>query len=505
MTLPPRLPPASVSSPSTTRRGVVAAGHSATAAAGAAVLREGGNAVDAAVAAVLTSFVAEPLLTGFGAGGYLLVVPPGGEPVLLDFFVETPGRELDPGDRAPLRAVTVDFGDATQVFHVGAASCGTYGTPAGLATAVDLFGRAPLAELTAPAAELARTGVRVAPMQAYLYALLAEINAATPAGRARYLPGGVPPREGDLVTDPELAEALDRFGAEGPAPFYTGDVAAAVVEEVRAHSGLLGPADLAAYRVIEREPVRVPYRGTTVCTNPPPSAGGVLVGRALAELDSVPGPPDVAALVAAMAAAERERTPEFLAGLTAADCAGANRLGSTTHVSVLDTDGWACSVTCSNGEGSGVVVPGTGVHLNNVLGEEDLSPLGFHTQPPGTRLPSMMAPTVVLRDGVAELVVGSAGSNRIRSALLQVLVNVVDRGMAAQEAVDAPRLHYDVEGLFAEPGIPAAALAATGLPVTAFRSPNLYFGGCQAVARDPMTGELTGGADPRRGGAVAVS
>ena len=164
---------------------------------------------------------------------------------------------------------------------------------------------------------LARAGVRVTPMQEYLYDLLAEINAATPAGRARYLPGGAPPRTGDLVTDPELADALERFGAEGPAHFYTGDVAAAVVEEMRAQGGLLGAADLAAYEVLRRDPVHVPYRDTVVCTNPPPSAGGVLVGRALAELGSVPGPPDVPALVAAMVAAERERTPEFLAGLSA--------------------------------------------------------------------------------------------------------------------------------------------------------------------------------------------
>ncbi|HEX8518946.1 MAG TPA: gamma-glutamyltransferase [Pseudonocardia sp.] len=497
-------------------RGVVAAGHPATAAAGAQVLRDGGNAVDAAVAAVLTSFVAEPLLTGLGAGGYLLAVPPGGEPVLLDFFVEVPGRAGDPADRAPLRAVTVDFGDAEQVFHAGAPSCGTYGTPAGLAAAAAEFGRAPLHALTAPAARLARAGVRVTPMQAYLYALLAGINALTPAGRARYLPGGAPPRAGDLVRDPELADALDRFGAEGPAPFYTGDVAAAVVAEVRSHGGLLGAADLAAYEVVRRDPHRVAFRDTTVSTNPPPAAGGVLLGRALAALGAGSGPPDAPALVAAMAAAERDRTPEFLAGLsdpgpTAAACATANRLGSTTHVSVLDADGWACAVTSSNGEGSGVVVPGTGVHLNNVLGEEDLSPLGFHTQPPGTRMPSMMAPTVVAdaRSGRPRLVVGSAGSNRIRSTLLQAIVNVVDRGMTAQEAVDAPRLHYAPEGLYTEPGLPAAgvraAAAAAGLPVRPFRERNLYFGGCQAVARDPLTGALSGGADPRRGGGVAVA
>jgi gamma-glutamyltranspeptidase/glutathione hydrolase len=174
-------------------------------------------------------------------------------------------------------------------------------------------------------------------------------------------------------------------------------------------------------------------------------------------------------------------------------------------VSVLDADGWACAVTTSNGEGSGVVVPGTGVHVNNVLGEEDLSPLGFHTQPPGCRLPSMMAPTIVLDGGAARLVVGSAGSNRIRSALLQVIVNVVDRGLAAQDAVDAPRVHYTPDGVFAEPGVPADALAAAGLPVTLFRDTNLYFGGCQAVARDPATGVLTGGADHRRGGDVATA
>ena len=218
-------------------------------------------------------------------------------------------------------------------------------------------------------------------------------------------------------------------------------------------------------------------------------------------------PPDAAALVAAMAAAERERTPEFLAGLTGPACAAANRLGSTTHVSVIDADGWACAVTSSNGEGSGVVVPGTGMHLNNVLGEEDLSPLGFHTQPPGSRLPSMMAPTVVLAGGVPRLAVGSAGSNRIRSALLQVIVNVVDRGMAAQEAVDAPRLHYAPDGLYAEPGLPAERRSGRrpGLPLRPFRERNLFFGGCQAVARDPVTGELSGGADPRRGGGVAVA
>ena len=194
--------------------GVVAAGHPESAAAGAAVLRDGGNAVDAAVAAVLTSFVAEPLLTGLGSGGYLLVVPPGGEAVLLDFFVETPGRGRDMADRAELRAVTVDFGDATQVFHAGAASCGTYGTPAGLAAAVADFGRAPLAEHPRRPPRLARAGVRVTPMQEYLYDLLAEINAAT---RRRPVPARRGPaadgRPGDRPRAGGGAGAVRRRGA----------------------------------------------------------------------------------------------------------------------------------------------------------------------------------------------------------------------------------------------------------------------------------------------------
>jgi gamma-glutamyltranspeptidase / glutathione hydrolase len=472
----------------------VAAGHPETAAAGAAVLRAGGNAVDAAVAAVLTSFVAEPLLTGLGAGGYLLVAPSDAAPVLLDFFVAAPGLGADPAGRAALLPVVLSFPDATQVFHVGPSSCGTFGLPAGLAAAVSMFGRAPLAELTAPAARLARTGVRVNEMQAYLYALLAGIVGSTPEATARYFVEGRPPRAGELVRDPELGDALHRLGAEGPAPFYTGDIGRAITDWVRARGGMLTAADLAAYRVVPRDPLRVPYRGREVCTNPPPSAGGTRLGQALARLPDRPGPLDELAIADALADPPAGTHPGGMS---------ASRLGSTTHVSVLDGDGWACSVTCSNGEGSGVSVPGTGVHLNNMLGEEDLSPGGLFCHPPGARLPSMTAPTVVLRDGIAELVIGSAGSSRICSALLQVIVNVLDRGMSPQNAVDAPRLHREGDSVFTEPGIRSAALRAAGHPVTAFREPNLYFGGCQAVGS--RGGVVAGGADARRGGAVVLA
>ena len=209
-------------------RGVVAAGHPLTATAGAEILRAGGNAVDAALASMLASFVTEPLLTGLGAGGYMLVVPVGGEPVLLDFFVSAPGCDADLDRRAPLVAADVSFGDVVQVFHIGASSCGTYGTPAGACAAADRWGTMPLADLAAPAAALARDGVEVNAEQAYVFEILAPIYSSTPEARELFMPEGRVPRAGDVLYDPALAASLERLGADGAQPFYEGDIGAAI-------------------------------------------------------------------------------------------------------------------------------------------------------------------------------------------------------------------------------------------------------------------------------------
>ncbi len=503
--------------------GVIAAGHPLTGQVGADVLRVGGNAVDAAVGAMLASFACEPLLTGLGAGGYMLVVAPGQEPVLLDFFVEAPGRDAGTVTRAELVPISVSFGEAIQVFNIGAASVGTFGMPAGVCAACARFGRVPLAQLVSPAAALAREGVPLNPQQAYVIEILAGIVTATPEARALFAPKGPVVRAGDVVSQPELADALERLGAEGAAPFYSGDIAAAIVDWVSARGGMLTAADLAAYEVLDRPPVSVGYRSREVLTNPPPSAGGILIARALALLDAQPGPPSLEEVVEVMEQTQRERTPEFLAGLDdpefvqrflrmsragagAPDSQGTSLggpLGSTTHIAVLDREGWACSVTCSNGSCSGVVVPGTGVHLNNMLGEQDLNPLGFHRHPPGRRLPSMMAPTIVLREGAPELVVGSAGSNRIRSAILQTIIRSVDDRLQAAEAVRAPRVHFEDGVVYSEPGIDTSGLEAAGRAIGRFPERNLFFGGVQAVARE-ADGGFSGGGDPRRGGAAIV-
>jgi gamma-glutamyltranspeptidase / glutathione hydrolase len=503
-------------------RGVVAAGHPLTAEAGADVLRLGGNAVDAAVACVLMSFVAESPLTGPGAGGFM-VVHARGETHVLDFFVAAPGLGLESREPGALVPIDVRFSeDAVQRFNVGPASCGAYGTTLGLTEILRRFGTVGLADLTGAPARAARDGIEVVPMQAFLFEVLHPILTSTPECAAIYAPDGRLLREGETIRLPELGDLLDRLGAEGPAFLYGGDVGRAVSDWVLERGGMLSRDDLSSYDVIEREPARVTYRGREVLTNPPPSSGGILIADALGILERLDRTPDPSVIAEVIASTNRARDEEFLEGLAtegflerflaahALDSVATevrSRLGNTTHLSVMDAEGACASVTCSNGSCSGVVVPGTGVHLNNMLGEQDLNPFGFHRHTPGDRVPSMMAPTVVLRDGRPEIAIGSAGSNRIRSAIIQTVLGVIDHGMEAQEAVSAPRLHVEGGEVEAEPGIDESALERlerAGWIVRRWAEQNLYFGGAQAVARGPDTDRLTGGGDPRRGGVATV-
>jgi gamma-glutamyltranspeptidase/glutathione hydrolase len=488
--------------------GIVAAGHPLTAEAGARVLRAGGNAVDAAVAAMLVSWVAEPLLTGPGAGGYMLVAGAGEEPVLLDFFVAAPGYGAEGREPAPLVPIEVDFaGDARQTFHVGASSCGTFGCPAGIDAAVRRWGSLELAALAAPAAQLARDGVALNAQQAEVTALLEAILRSTPECEQLCAPDGPLLVEGDLFRSPELGDTIERLGADGAAPFYRGDIADAVVATVTAGGGNLTAEDLRCYEAVAREPLRAGYRGRTVLTNPPPSAGGILLALSLRQLDGAPSPPPLAVVVRAMEAAQAARTPEFVEGLAVPGFATrilGSRLGSTTHISVIDAAGRACAVTCTNGEGSGVVVPGTGIQLNNIMGEGDLNPLGFHHAPPGRRMPSMMSPTVVLAGDSVQVALGASGSNRIRSALLQSIVAFIDHGLDATSALAVPRVHFENDVIYAEPGALLDRLRYDPYEVQHFRAQNMFFGGVQAVSRHPVSGTLDGAGDPRRGG-VAVA
>lgn len=475
--------------------GVVATGHPEVSAAAAKVLRAGGNAFDAALAAGFAAAVAEPMFTSLGGGGFLLARPAEGKPVVFDFFVDTPGRGLAGGELEPhFVPVTVHFPSSEQVFHAGLGSVAVPATLPGFLHVHQRLARLPLVELVAPAVRMAREGVVLNAHQAYVQGLLEPILTLSPAGRAIYTPEGHSMREGETLVNRNLADFLEGLPEHRGDDLYRGALAATVARDMRTGQGLLGEADLAGYAVAEREPLTCHYRGHRLLTNPAPSLGGPLLARTLAlleergaTLEGRQSPAQLCALASVMEEVERLRLRPAA--------------GGTTHVSVCDAAGNAASLSLSNGEGSGYVVPGTGIMLNNMLGEDDLHPQGLHASPPGQRVGSMMSPTVVEGGEGVRLVLGSGGSKRIRSAIVQVLGAVLDQGAGVRDAVEAPRIHWDGEALQVEPGFTAEALDALARewPLNVWSQRNLYFGGVHAV---DARGECAG--DPRREGHGAV-
>jgi gamma-glutamyltranspeptidase/glutathione hydrolase len=455
--------------------GALAAGNRLTAEAGAEVLRAGGKAVDACIAAAAVSWISESSLTGIGGGGFLLHHDASEERTqLLDFFVAMPER---PGPPAELLEVVVDYGDSQQVFFTGPASVAVPGVALGLWEAHARWGTVPWAELLAPAARLAREGAVLDEVQGFLHRILDPLLRHSPEGDALYGPGRAL-REGERFALPELADTLARLAVEGPDFLYHGDFA----ERICAHVPLT-PEDLGRYEVKEREPLLVSYRGQEVWTNPRPSDGGRLLAVGLEALGD--GEPNPLAIARAMEAQEQARS--------------SHAVGGTTHISVVDRDGDAASLSCSLGSASGIVVPGTGIGLNNMLGETHL----VADQRPGQRLMSLMAPSLVLRDGRPELVLGSAGSRRLAGALLQVVANVVGRGLGVEDAVEAPREYVEAGIAHCEDPAVADELEASGYPVVRWRERNLFFGGVSAV-EIRKDGSLAAAGDPRRGGAAVV-
>ena len=518
-------------------RGAVAAGHPLTAETGARILAEGGNAVDACIAAGFTSWVVESPLTGPGGGGFMLVHNARDRSTrLLDFFVAVPGLGGRPADPGGMESVDIDFDrSSTQVFRIGSASCAVPGTVAGLAEAHRAYGSLPWRVLLEPAIELARGGFEMTRPQAYLHAILDLILRHTKEGKRVYGRNGSRLAAGDRVVLSDLGDSLEQLAERGPDALYSGELGRAIVRHLRETGGAITKRDLAEYRVIRRRPVRAAFRGHEFVSNPPPSSGGVLIAYGLRLVDRLMGDEPagsaeaMALLVEAMREQSRARLGSFerelyRGGLARRLCADATlrsavkRMrerpfspaeaaapGGTTHISVVDALGDAASLSASCGSGSGVVVPGTGIHLNNMLGEYDLVP--SRTEPrAGTRLTSMMAPSVVLHEGRPRLVVGSAGSVRLRGAIFQIVVNVIGHGLPVEAAIERPRVHLEEAHIHCEGGADSAELdrlESWGYDVVRWRRRNLYFGGASAVElRDD--GSLAAAGDPRRGGHDAV-
>ncbi|MEN8143199.1 MAG: gamma-glutamyltransferase [Thermodesulfobacteriota bacterium] len=490
----------------------VASGHPLTSQAAIEIMAEGGNAFDAVVAAGFTAAVAEPALTSLGGGGFLLAATSSGEEIMFDFFSDTPGLGLPENDLEPhFFNVTIEFSGTAQDFKIGLGSVAVPGNLKGFIHAHTRLGGLPLEKIVQPAIRAARNGVVVNLRQAHFLELLYPIMTLSDTGKKLYEPGGKYLKEGMTYFNHDLADFLEKLPLNNGDDFYTGKIASEIASEMRSGNGLLSEKDLASYRVKERRPLAIEYRGHRFLTNPPPSFGGTLIGATLQLMETAPlsemawGSSEHLKVLGkvleeidkhrdSVASAADRNNLEWLSSASREIRRMFSR--GTTHISVSDSMGNHAAMTTSNGEGSGYIVPGTGIMLNNMMGEDDLHPDGFHSSPSGLRVASMMSPSMLVGEKGVEMVIGSGGSKRIRTAIPQVISNVVDFGIAIEQAVELPRIHWDGETMQVEPGYEEAVIEELKniWPVNAWSNKGVYFGGVHAI----YNGEPAG--DPRRGG-----
>ncbi len=483
----------------------MACGNFYTAQAACEIFEAGGNAFDAICAASFAAGVCEAALTSLGGGGFATVFPVGEKPLVYDFFVDTPGKGLEkPPKKLDFRTVTVKFPGSSQDFHVGLASVAVPGTLKGLVELHREKGRLPLAEVVSPAVRFAREGFRVDAFQAYCFSLLAPIFTSNEEIQSIFCPEGEPPKEGTILKNPALADFLENL-PQSLEDFYRGEIARKITRLMAERGGLLTEKDLSSYEVFRRNPLKFAFRGGEILTNPPPAFGGPMVCLSLKVFDETFKEGDFLSKEHVLSLAHTlVKVHELREGIVREDPFRALELlfpkasRGTTHISTADAEGNLAALTMTFGEASGFLAPGTGIVLNNIMGEDDLHPRGFFADPPGKRISSMMAPSIaLLRE--RKVALGSGGSKRIRSAIFQVLVNLAQFFLPPEEAVSAPRLHFDGEVLQVEPGIEKDVLKDFPYPVNLWAVKDLYFGGVHLV-----DDHFEGAGDLRRAGTFKV-
>jgi gamma-glutamyltranspeptidase/glutathione hydrolase len=504
------------------RQVAVAATSPAAVDAGLFAVHEGGNAVDAAISAMLVAMSTEPGIVSLLGGAFVMVWPEGGEPVVIDGNVEMPGRDL-PEERfgAGMREITTAYGGGVTLY-AGHGSVATPGSLAALGAAHRAYGAGDWAAILVPAERACRHGYPVGAAAASYLAITAD----SVFGWDPYThplvkrPDGRPLQAGDVVVNPELAEALELIGREGASCAYTGEIGRTLARDMGERGGLITQADLTAYRAVTRTPLFLNVANWRLATNPPPSIGGPMLALMLREAvqRGEATPADLIEIqrhVLSYRAGVHDYSQDLendgwdiLEVAQRHGLAGLPTSSSTAHVSAVDSEGNACAITASSGYGSGATVPGTGLMLNNCLGEPELNRLGLHVLAPGTRLASNMTPTVGRSPEGEVLAIGTPGADRITTALMQVLWRYCLRGESLQRAIDAPRLHVRVVDGGArvehEDGseIEAAAVAA-GLEAVSHGPHAMFFGGVGAARRMP-DGRLGAAGDGRRAAATGV-
>lgn len=500
----------------------VASSSRLSADAGAAAAGLGGNAVDAAIAACLVSMTTEPGVCALGAGGYVTVWSPGEPPVTIDGYAAVPGLGLpDPRFGEGAWEVELTYGGGVKTL-VGYGSVGVPGGLAAMGRASERYGRLPWREVVEPARATAAEGFPLpAACHHYLETSAELVYGWDANSRDAFLDSdGKLIEAGEIMRLPYLADTLKRIAEHGAGDFYTGELGHAIADYVYDNGGALNRRDMAEYQAFERPSLEVHMDEWRIATNPAPAVGGAALGAMLLLMRSLRHQRwDAAAvrrLVDVQYAVTRYRhdrldhsqdmekdITDLLTMASADNLPGTS--GSTVHTSVVDSGGLGCSITMSTGYGAGAVPPGTGIWLNNCLGELELNRGGFGRMPPGARLVSNMAPTVARSNEGRVLATGSPGADRITTAILQVLVNYMHLGMPLDEAVAHPRAHVEIgpEGyrVAYEAGLP---MAEVSLPTRRFDGLSMFFGGAGAAEWDGQGG-LTVAGDPRRQAGTAIA
>ncbi|MEO0575163.1 MAG: gamma-glutamyltransferase [Pseudomonadota bacterium] len=480
------------------------------------VIRAGGNAVDAAIAAVLVTMNTEPGVCALAGGAFVTIWPSASTPVTIDGYVAVPGLDATQSTATGFEEIRLAYGGGVTT-TIGAASVAVPGALAALDAAREHYAALPLADLMAPSIAACRDGFPLSrACHTYLTHSSRSVFGHSDNSRDALHPDGGPLIDvGAPVHIAHLADSLQQIAEEGADSFYRGALAKTIARHVQARGGRLSLADLDQFEASVRPALCVPVGDWKLALNPPPAVGGSMLGAIITGLHQGHSVQDML-----RATWQYRRGVLDFSDQLSADCQqllqmahaatlpGMRQSASTVHTSAVDSDGLACAITASAGYGSGEVAEGTGLWLNNCLGELELNRRGLAAGPPGSRLPSNMAPSAA-RSATSTLAIGSPGADRITSAMASVLARILLHDEPLQQAIDAPRLHIDVgydakdsrfvETLCTEPGV---QIDAHDMQVRAFDAKGMYFGGVGATLL--QDDRLFAAADPRRAGATVV-
>ena len=447
----------------------IAGGHKDTVESASNILKEGGNAFDAAIAGVFASMSCEYLYTGAASGGAMLVKKNGFSVDIIDFFVETP--PIDPSKVNDFKSINADFGNTKQEFNIGAGSVGIPGTLPGLIQIHKDYGSLPFSVLVEQAIDLAKKGCLVSKNQEYLSEVLSPIISSSKLLESLFTKGGSLLKEGDLFFNADFSSFLEQFLYEDAAAFYRHEVCPLFYNSFK-EGGIIELKDLQGYTPKKRIPLELKYRGHNIFMNPEPSTGGALINEGLKQLSGLDfvSKKDIEAALHKMKKFKDK-----------------DMIGSTTHLSIIDKENNVASVTTTNGVGAGFTVPGTGIMPNNMLGEKHLNINGFHNWKSQQRIPSNICPTLIVDKNNNLTTLGSAGSSRIISATISVISNLLNNEMSLKESISKSRIHLEEDTLHCEPSYSHPEYKTENVVI--WGEKNMYFGGVNACSSFDSVGD----------------